>query len=267
MLLTSCFAIFSIGSIIKVHAFISPPCFLPPGYMQQTPASSIGTGPHLRHFNNLLHASRSTLPSPSDPRAEPRTIHNVTINLPLGVVLEDMDADPSYGVTIISISDGGNAAKYNAEIFSQMKSQGRDARTGSLNCICVRDKIMSVNGIVCHDRSFDHVISLISSTESNAVTLGLGRLQGSTVVNYYHGNCISAKSGESYGFIAGKCGIDIEYECRSGNCGTCMRWMEFPEKEEDVKSDVRKGGVHERSILHCVGQVPRGYRWLHILEP
>lgn len=80
---------------------------------------------------------------------------------------------------------------------------------------------------------------------------------------------ISAKAGESYGFLAGKCGVDIEYECRTGNCQTCTRWMEFPDKDRDRNPDDDgwKVSLYERTILHCVGKVPRGYRWLHILEP
>ena len=125
---------------------------------------------------------------------------------------------------------------------------------------------MSVNGTPCHDKGFDDVIGLIASTESDTITLELGRLEGSTVVNYYNGICIAAKPGELYGFLAGKCDIHIDYECRTGNCQTCTRWMEFPDKTRDINAE-GKGKLYERTILNCVGKVPRGYHWLHVMDP
>ena len=237
-----------------------------------------------------LHASSllSSAPRPSSaaksqhynhPLDEPRTTHKVTIDLPLGIILEEMDAtDPSLGVVIIGINDDGNAARYNTDIFSKIKSL-HDGNTINCHndCICIRDKIISVNDTPCHDKGFDDVIDIISSiTESSkSVTIELGRLQGSTVINYYNGTCIAAKEGESYGFLADKCGItDVQYECRTGNCQTCARWMEFPDKERDVitsnggeEDGKKKVNLYERTILHCVGRMPRGYQWLHVLEP
>jgi len=209
-------------------------------------------------------SARPTRPLSNDPRVEPRTTHIVTVDLPLGIVLEEMDSDPSHGVAIIGISEG-YAARYNAAIYSTIKSQGNTIDCHS-DFICVRDKVMSVNGTPCHDKSFDYVIDLISSAESNTVALELGRIRDSTVLNYYDGICISAKPGESYGFLAGKLGIDIQYACRSGNCQTCARWMEFPDKERDLSSDHGgKRNLYERTIFHCVGKVPRDYQWLHVL--
>ena len=237
------------------------------------------------HVSSLL----SSAPRPSSaalsqhynhPLDEPRTTHKVTIDLPLGIILEEMDAtDPSLGVVIIGINNDGNAAKYNTDIFSKIKSQDHDGNTINCrnDCICIRDKIISVNDTPCYDKGFDDVIDIISSiTKSKSVTIELGRLQGSTVINYYNGICIAAKEGESYGFLADKCGItDVQYECRTGNCQTCARWMEFPDKERDVitasnggeEDGKKKVNLYERTILHCVGRMPRGYQWLHVLEP
>ena len=215
-----------------------------------------------QHGASLL-ASSSVLP-PNDPRVEPRTTHKVKVNLPLGLVLEDMDSDPTYGVVIIGINEG-NAAKYNAAVFSRIKSQERNINCRN-ECICIRDKIMSVNGTPCDDKGFDDVIELISSTQSDSVTMELGRIQDSTVLNYYNGICISAKPGESYGFLADKLGISIDYECRTGNCLTCARFLEFPDKERDLKTNEGNQNLYERTILHCVGRVPKGYQWLHVLD-
>ena len=229
---------------------------------------------------SLASSSSSQLSASTDPRLEPRTIHKVTIDLPLGIVLEEMDdVDPSYGVVIIGISSEGNAATCNANIFSSIKSNENGGKIGIDQCICIRDKIISVNSSPCHDKGFDDVISLISNAGSNTVTLELGRLQQSTVVNYYNGICIAAKAGESYGFLASKCGVTVDYECRNGSCLTCARWMEFPDKMQEDWEDSDNGGtsleenegeeinLYERTILHCVGKVPRRYRWLHVLEP
>ncbi len=108
---------------------------------------------------------------------------------------------------------------------------------------------------------------------NHKITIGLGRLEKSTVVNYHNGIAISAKPGESYGFLAAKCGIDtIEYKCRSGNCQTCVRLIEFPDKIIDddngtsVESSELKCHVYQRTIKHCVQKVPRGYEWLHVFQ-
>jgi ferredoxin len=106
----------------------------------------------------------------------------------------------------------------------------------------------------------------------------IGRLQGSTVVNYDNGLCISAKPGENYGFLARKCNVDIDYECRSGTCQTCMKILEFPNKRKVMEGTLPQFGgavdnddgsahdIHRRSIFHCVGKMPRGYDWLHVLS-
>lgn len=102
--------------------------------------------------------------------------------------------------------------------------------------------------------------------------LEIGRLQGSTVVNFDKGLCISAKPGENYGFLARKCNVDIDYECRSGTCQTCMALLEFPNKRKekgvgrDYEEDCDAASyIYRRTIFHCVGKVPRNYDWLHVL--
>jgi len=68
---------------------------------------------------NILQADRITgaylttqtsLPI-DDPRVEPRIMYKVDVSLPLGLTLEDMDSDPSYGVVIVGISPEGNAGE------------------------------------------------------------------------------------------------------------------------------------------------------------
>jgi hypothetical protein len=57
-----------------------------------------------------------------------------------------------------------------------------------------------------------------------------------------------------------------------------MRWLEFPDKtigddedeleeEEEATKNNRNGrNIYRRMIMHCVGKVPRGYDWLHVLQ-
>lgn len=216
--------------------------------------ASYGRSEPASHINALFSKAVPT----EDPRTELRTIHKLSLPLPLGLILEDMDmSNPSYGVVIVAISPDGNAAKLNENEFSDVSDSIGD------RCICIRDKILSVNGTPCHDSSLDTVIKLISECNSD-VTLELGRIQDSTIVTYSNGRCISAKAGESYGFLAQKCGVDIGYECRTGNCLTCSKWMEFPEKS--TVDERTAGKLYKRTILHCVGTVPRNYEWLRILD-
>ncbi|KAL7440609.1 hypothetical protein ACHAXH_004667 [Discostella pseudostelligera] len=276
-------------------AFISSP--IRPRTANHSPddgaSTSIPIRARRRHYSPTrvlsLDQSSSSAPATLDESfIEPRTIHEVTIELPLDVILEEMDLSPDAapsGVAIIGINHNGNAAIYNSNIFSKLKSPDNCNNIISCrnDCICIRDKIMSINGVPCHDKSFDDVITLISNSDStvgsNKLTIGLGRLTKSIIVNYHNGIAISAKPGESYGFLAAKCGIHtIEYQCRSGNCQTCMRWLEFPDKtigddedeleeEEEATKNSRNGrNIYRRTIMHCVGKVPRGYDWLHVLQ-
>jgi len=168
-----------------------------------------------------------------------------------------------------------NAAKSNANVFSNIKTNKDKV---SDKCICIRDKIVSINGNPCHDKSFDYVVDLISKSDTDKITLEIGRIDGHTVVNYDDGVCISAKPVENYGFLAKKCNVHIDYECRSGSCQTCMKVLEFPNKRNvkgeweemsiagNEKDTSESASIHSRFIFHCVGKVPRGYDWLHVLR-
>ena len=207
-----------------------------------------------------LYASSPASPI-NDPIAEQRSTHKLSIPLPLGLVLEEVDiADPSHGVVVIGISPDGNAAQLNSKLFSN-KSPNSTIEIGE-RCICIRDKIISVNGTPCHDSGLEDVIQLITNSNDDTIVLEIGRIQQSTVLHYSQGRCIAAKPGESYGFLAQKCGADVRYECRTGNCLTCAKRMEFPDK----MNSFTKGNVYERMILNCVGTVPRNYEWLSIID-
>jgi len=200
---------------------------------------------------------------------QPRITHKVLVNLPLGIMLEEEIGHDGGGVVVVGINDNSNTAKYNSSIMSKVK-EGREQIDCQHDFICIRDKIISVNEISCHNKGLDDVINIISEESKkktdNAIELEVGRLKDTTVVSYYNGICISAKAGESYGFLADKCGItDVKYKCRTGNCSTCMRYLQFPDKTRDVMPNADKVNLYERTILHCVGKVPKNYQWLHVL--
>lgn len=213
----------------------------------------------LRRYNlheTTIYSSCSN-EATDDPRNESRTIiHKIAIPLPLGLTLEEMGV--SDGVVIVGISPNGSTARLNLDVFSNISQYDSIFD----RCICIRDKIMSVNGIPCHDKGFEEVMELLTNSEAKEATIELGRIEGSTVFHYSKGRCIAAKPGESYGFLAAKCGVNVAYECRTGNCLTCSRQMEFPDKSNSGK----KGNIYQRVILNCVGTVPRNYEWLNIFD-
>ena len=60
-----------------------------------------------------VHMTTQSSLSMDDPRVEPRVMYKIDISLPLGLILEDMDSDHSYGVHIVGISPEGNAGESN----------------------------------------------------------------------------------------------------------------------------------------------------------
>jgi len=262
----TCRASFIRQSILKTSRIVEPTSI---GGHLLLPADQNGT--LLRHLTwtsgARFQATKQASADESPPHPEPsvcRDVHTVRLDLPLGIVIEDLDGDT--GVSIIGISPEGNASIHNQSVFGKLKSPDvSNFDATSAECVCIRDKVLSINGDNCHESTFDEVASLLSAERSNTVTLRLGRVPGSTVVNYCDGVCISAQPGESYGFLASKCGVNIDYECRTGNCGTCLRQLDFPDKLYDLKEGERH--IYQRSILNCVGKVPRSYAWLHVLKP
>ena len=101
-----------------------------------------------------LHRNRMRRSSPSaasnESFIEPHTIHEITIELPLGVTLEEeidssysSNVAPSSGVAIIGIHENGNAAIYNSNIFSKLKptlGNSNSNRNVRNDCICIRDR-------------------------------------------------------------------------------------------------------------------------------
>ena len=58
-----------------------------------------------------VHMTTQSSLSMDDPRVEPRVMYKIDISLHLGLILEDMDSDHSYGVHIVGITPEGNAGE------------------------------------------------------------------------------------------------------------------------------------------------------------
>lgn len=199
-------------------------------------------------------------PQDEDPRCEPRVAIDVEVPLPLGLVLEEMDAnDSTHGVVVMGMSAEGNAAKHNKSPTTTVGAENSPTRA-----VCIRDKILAVNGVPCAESSLDAVISLFSDA-GTSVTISLGRIEGSTVLYYPNGAAVAAKPGESYGFLARICGARVEYACRNGNCRICERAVETD--RDQLTGAQGEEGYRLGNIFHCVGSVPRsGYQWIRVID-
>ena len=163
-----------------------------------------------------------------------KSIKSVKISKPLGIIVEEADAnDPSQGVCIGSIDEGGNAA-----------SSGTD--------ICIQDAIVSVNGVDCAAKSFEEVMDLIVSCETPEVELSLARLEGRVAVRWPNGVCVAAPVGEYLGNVASEARFRAPYSCRSGSCGSC---------EQNAVIDNKT----EKKLRPCSAKVPKGVEIIEFL--
>ena len=163
-----------------------------------------------------------------------KSIKSVKISKPLGIIVEEADAnDPSQGVCIGSIDEGGNAA-----------SSGTD--------ICIQDAIVSVNGVDCVAKSFEEVMDLIVSCETPEVELSLARLEGRVAVRWPNGVCVAAPVGEYLGNVASEARFRAPYSCRSGSCGSC---------EQNAVIDNKT----EKKLRPCSAKVPKGVEIIEFL--
>ena len=151
----------------------------------------------------------------------------ISISKPLGIIVEEADAnDPSQGVCIGSIDEGGNAASCGADI-------------------CIHDAIVAVNGADCAAKSFEEVMDLIVSCETPEVELSLARLEGRVAVRWPNGVCVAAPVGEYLGNVASEARFCVPYSCRSGSCGSC---------EQNAVIDKKT----EKKLRPCSAKVPKG---------
>ena len=155
------------------------------------------------------------------------------INKPMGIVIEEID-ETGLGLRIAQINpDGATAAL---------------CRSGSAD-VCLRDKILAVNGEPCGVLSFEQVMDVITSTPGDEVSLLLGRPKGTIPVKWPNGVSIAAWPGEYLGNLAGLAGFQISYSCRSGSCGSC---------EHSIETD---DSGKKRYVRPCVARVSKDVAW------
>ena len=198
-----------------------------------------------RKINNLLLAPHPEL---QDDISRTEEV-SLGVKKPLGIVIEEVDEEHhEQGVRIISISPQGNAAK----------STAPDAY------LCIRDKILSINGQLCGTSNFDQVMDLIiNAPDDIPVQLTVERPLASpatdaSIVSFPNGISIVAKSEEILGALAHESGYGkhILYKCRSGGCGTC---------EHPV---IINGNVHKIKYMRpCVSRIPMKSTRIQVLYP
>jgi hypothetical protein len=166
--------------------------------------------------------------------------YRLVLRKPMGIVLEQDESDLSSGVIVKTIDPNGQTAK---------KMHNEDS-----SILCIRDRILAVNGIQCQNESFERVLELIQSSDDH-VDLLLGRPFESVVVTWSNGVSIAAKSGEYFGNLANESSFRIPYSCRSGSCGTCEQAM------------IIDGRTEKQSYIRpCVARVPNiAPRRIHII--
>ena len=167
------------------------------------------------------------------------TVTTVQIPTPMGIVIEEIDSsDTHQGVRITRVEPDGNAAA----------SCGATAA----DLLCVRDKILAVNGVACSEAPFEVVMDNIRSSTGGKVELTLGRPRGSVIVKWPNGVCVAAQPGEYLGNIGYEGMMQIPYSCRSGSCGTC---------EQVVSTD----NGNARYLRPCFAKIPKGVKSMIVI--
>ncbi len=165
--------------------------------------------------------------------------HKVQLEKPMGIILEEANEDTlTGGVIIKSINPNGATA-------AACRNNNAD--------ICVRDKILEINGVECANAKFEDVMEIISDAREE-ITFVIGRPSNATVVKWSNGISVAAMPGDYFGQIAqDEAFVKIPYSCSNGGCGTC---------EQSIFSDE----LGQRYIRPCVSRVPKGSRTI-IVNP
>jgi len=167
---------------------------------------------------------------------EPEVIlseHVVSLRKPMGIILEGDESNLAAGVFVKRMDPQGQTAA-----ACRSDPSGFD--------ICIRDKVMFVNGVDVSQDSLESIMELIIDGP-NTVEIVLGRPSDAAVVRWTNGISIAAKPGDSFGCIARhEALIKIPYSCASGACGTC---------EQSISSEDEE---FRQYIRPCVARVPGG---------
>lgn len=189
--------------------------------------------------SDSVDTSSSLFEPSSSPIQQQLTEVSVIVPKPMGLILEEVDASNlEAGIIIQKMDPSGGVA-------SACRSRSVKERPD----VCVRDKIMAVNGTPCVKASLETIMDLIanSSGSDNSVSLVLGRRKDSIKVTWPNGVSIAALPGEYLGNLAYEASYDrIEYSCRSGSCGTCEQAAEI------------NGSGNIKLVRPCVARIPLG---------
>ena len=196
----------------------------------------------------------------------------VCIPLPLGMILEELDAqDPSQGIGIQRIQPGSHAARAtctNTALVTETE--------GPPPGCCVGDKIVAVNGDPACGTNFETMMARIrdspyrqdpdtttttttpdpDSTAATVVTLTLQRNLNAVLVTWPNGIVVNAAVGDYLGNVAQRASYhhEIPYECRAGSCGVCAQWVRT------------NNSPTPKLVRPCRATIPKGIATLQILR-
>lgn len=208
-----------------------------------------------RQCSRGLHAAARTTTSHdssvSSATASCCSRHSVSIRKPMGLVLEEMDAnDPTGGVHVIEILSPGHAV------------EASTSRCGSEDFLAIGDRIVAVEGVDCRSWTFDRIMERLREAP-NPVPMEFERQAGTVTLGFDNGVVVAAKSGEILGNVANQANVaSIQYDCRSGSCGVCEQKLVLlpqPLSEgggDDKKINERQQQQYVRPCIACVPNKP-----------
>ena len=153
--------------------------------------------------------------------------YEVTLRKPIGMTLESDEEDPGAGIIIKRIDPQGLTA-----VMCKSEPDNYD--------ICIRDKILNVNGKDVGNKSYENVMQMISDGPDE-VRLSLGRPSDAVVIRWNNGISVAAKPGDPVKEIArDEASVKIPYLCHSGGCGTCEQSISTGKGEVSNQTFYRK---------------------------
>ena len=124
--------------------------------------------------------------------------HSVSLQKPMGIILEIDEERPDLGILVRRIDENGSTAA-----ACRAKPMETD--------ICVRDRLLEINGVDVSDETLENVMDIIIEAPID-IDLILGRDSDSIIVRWSN-SFRSIASSDAY--------VKIPYSCESGGCGTC----------------------------------------------
>ncbi|GFH54047.1 predicted protein [Chaetoceros tenuissimus] len=159
------------------------------------------------------------------------TRHSVSLQKPMGIILEIDEERPDLGILVRRIDENGSTAA-----ACRAKPMETD--------ICVRDRLLEINGVDVLDETLENVMDMIIEAPRD-IDLVLGRDSDSIIVRWSNGIAVAAKVGDSFRSIASSDAyVKIPYLCESGGCGTCEQTIVI-------------GSCEPRYIRPCCARVPQ----------